>query len=209
MLLCCVFVVKGQEDKEIVPASESAVRHEVTLNFEPVSNGPKRLRAKTSDGAVVKVGGNYERVESRILQQLKRRESVTHTGRAIQCVHVPPKMPSGWMARISSSGISRTIATGWRRIQGQLRGCGVRFARFLRRALLFPPTVQREQAPPEYRDGAVISPDPPDVLGRPLGLPGSVEMAGREGIRTPLGVRGMVSRLTIPTASMFITTRRF
>ena len=68
MLLCCVFVVKGQEDKEIVPASESAVRHEVTLNFEPVSSGPKRLRAKTSDGAVVKVGGNYERVENRIHQ---------------------------------------------------------------------------------------------------------------------------------------------
>ena len=78
ILLCCGFVVKGQEDKDIVPASESAVHHEVTLNFEPVSGGPKRLRAKTFEGAVVKVGGNYERVESQILQQLKRRESATY-----------------------------------------------------------------------------------------------------------------------------------
>lgn len=78
VLLCCGLVVKGQEDNAVVPVSESAVRHEVSLCFEPAPGGKKSLRARTFDGKIVKVGGRYEHVESRILQQLKRRESATY-----------------------------------------------------------------------------------------------------------------------------------
>ena len=77
LLVCCGFVVKGQENEP--STSKPLANNEIYLRFDPVSGGaPKRLTARTIEQFTVKVGGTYTRVDNQILKDLNRKQSATY-----------------------------------------------------------------------------------------------------------------------------------
>ena len=76
LLICFAVVAKGQE--EIVKNTSGLAKNEILLRFNPVSGGPRWLKAITVSGYSVKIRNEYERVNNQILQKLKRNGSAAY-----------------------------------------------------------------------------------------------------------------------------------
>lgn len=74
LILLLGWSAKGQGSLPTSPAS-----NEITVRFVPLAGGgPKRLRAKTVDGSIVKIGDQKEQVDQILLTRLNKRRSVNY-----------------------------------------------------------------------------------------------------------------------------------